>query len=396
MPFWFMEQWQIYRFNRAAKIAKESVGMYKDIFAKAGVGPARISGLRDLERFPVITKTIIKSYKGYSWDGMVADSDAADLSRRARAVSVCREDGKPFLFWVDLESEPLGRFPEYVRRLGFNLSGGRTIVFSATPKPILLNRNLLFFPRRYPIDKEEEFVLEMRDFDPQYIFFDTYSRLFQCAEIFRKRGLTNKIKPKSIFVFIPYLSQKDRHALQEIFCCTIFLVIYAPWHEAPFLGWECGTHLGFHLNRQSYLLEVVDEKGKQLPTGKEGKIVVTNFDNEVMPFLRYDTGDRGEFLEESCSCGIASPLFLINNNQQYFFSGNRLIDYGDLGYIFRYYHGSANEFRVKASAPNTITVEVLPQSTWIPDYERHLRAALEMELGRAVNVDIRIGPPKST
>lgn len=51
-------------------------------------------------------------------------------------------------------------------------------------------------------------------------------------------------------------------------------------------------------------LELIDEQGCRVTTpGKSGEIVCTSFDNEVMPFVRYRTGDRGALGE-----GESTPL----------------------------------------------------------------------------------------
>ena len=41
-------------------------------------------------------------------------------------------------------------------------------------------------------------------------------------------------------------------------------------------------------------LEILDDSGKP-ETSKEGRIVVTNLDNFIMPFIRYENGDSGLF-----------------------------------------------------------------------------------------------------
>ena len=47
------------------------------------------------------------------------------------------------------------------------------------------------------------------------------------------------------------------------------------------------------LNEESLYIEILDENGKALPDGEEGRIVVTSLYNKAMPFIRYDVGDIG-------------------------------------------------------------------------------------------------------
>jgi len=42
------------------------------------------------------------------------------------------------------------------------------------------------------------------------------------------------------------------------------------------------------------VVEILDDKGERVPNGKEGYIVVTDFNNPVTPIIRYKCGDRGK------------------------------------------------------------------------------------------------------
>lgn len=49
----------------------------------------------------------------------------------------------------------------------------------------------------------------------------------------------------------------------------------------------------FQLNSETLFVEVVDENGKSLPDGAEGRIVITSLYNKAHPMIRYDIGDSG-------------------------------------------------------------------------------------------------------
>ncbi|GAA4286958.1 hypothetical protein [Georgenia daeguensis] len=51
---------------------------------------------------------------------------------------------------------------------------------------------------------------------------------------------------------------------------------------------------GYRVNRASYLVEVLrHDSDRPAGAGEEGRIVLTDLFNRAMPFIRYDTGDRG-------------------------------------------------------------------------------------------------------
>ena len=49
----------------------------------------------------------------------------------------------------------------------------------------------------------------------------------------------------------------------------------------------------FQLNSETLHVEVVDEEGRSLPDGEEGRIVITSLYNKAHPMIRYDIGDAG-------------------------------------------------------------------------------------------------------
>lgn len=72
------------------------------------------------------------------------------------------------------------------------------------------------------------------------------------------------------------------------------------------LGFECSRHNGFHMLEEAFV-EIVDpETGKQLPSGETGAMLVTAFNNEAFPLVRYKTGDLSSISDEPCPCGRTS------------------------------------------------------------------------------------------
>jgi len=52
----------------------------------------------------------------------------------------------------------------------------------------------------------------------------------------------------------------------------------------------------------------VDDAGRPVEPGREGRLVVTDLANRLMPFIRYDLGDIGSLAPEPCPCGRGLPL----------------------------------------------------------------------------------------
>ena len=81
---------------------------------------------------------------------------------------------------------------------------------------------------------------------------------------------------------------------------------------------ECEAGNGAHLQPELMFLEVLDEEGKQVESGKSGEVVVTPLGIEGMPVLRFRTGDICHYYNEPCSCGRTTPRLgpVIGRKQQ--------------------------------------------------------------------------------
>ncbi|HCT91609.1 MAG TPA: CoF synthetase [Lachnospiraceae bacterium] len=67
----------------------------------------------------------------------------------------------------------------------------------------------------------------------------------------------------------------------------------------------CPAFSGVHLRENDIIAEIVDGRGRPVPKGEWGELVITTIQAEAMPLIRYRTGDYTRFLPEGCPCGSA-------------------------------------------------------------------------------------------
>jgi len=78
---------------------------------------------------------------------------------------------------------------------------------------------------------------------------------------------------------------------------------YAVTETGGALAYECPEKSGMHL-MDEYVVEIVDpESGKQLGPGEVGEIVVTPIHNKTWGIIRFGTGDMSSYINEPCPCG---------------------------------------------------------------------------------------------
>jgi phenylacetate-CoA ligase len=70
---------------------------------------------------------------------------------------------------------------------------------------------------------------------------------------------------------------------------------------------ECEVSGHYHVCASNVLLEILDEHGRQVPSGGSGRIVLTSLYNYATPFIRYELGDFGR-LGGACPCGRSLPV----------------------------------------------------------------------------------------
>jgi phenylacetate-CoA ligase len=83
-------------------------------------------------------------------------------------------------------------------------------------------------------------------------------------------------------------------------------------------------------------VEVTDEVGRPLPPGEPGHLVMTDLHNHVMPFIRYDTGDRAAMA--GCSIGgfpVATGLEGRTQTERIRLQSGRVLTAASLGYVFQ-------------------------------------------------------------
>jgi phenylacetate-CoA ligase len=72
----------------------------------------------------------------------------------------------------------------------------------------------------------------------------------------------------------------------------------------PGVAAECEAQSGLHVFEDHFLMEIVDpDTGRPLPDGQEGELVLTTLSKQAIPMIRYRTHDITAIIPEPCPCG---------------------------------------------------------------------------------------------
>jgi len=115
----------------------------------------------------------------------------------------------------------------------------------------------------------------------------------------------HSIRAKGLSTTTETLLPHNRHYLEKIFNCPVYDQYGCG--EVSSIAFECSKHNGLHINQEHVIVEILDEDGSDL-VGQTGRLIATDLDDYVMPFIRYENGDSAIYSTIQCKCGINQPL----------------------------------------------------------------------------------------
>ncbi len=211
------------------------------------------------------------------------------------------------------------------------------------------------------------------------------------AMIAKHNGI--KIRPKKAVISTQHMLP-SRQLLEDAFGCPVFNR-YGSFEVGGAIAQNCPGSDKLHVNTELCILEIVDEEGNFCAPGQRGRVVVTDLNNWVMPFIRYDTED-GATAGEPCPCRRTFPVIehLEPRLAQYIKtpSGNKIAS-GTLGYLLFIANDYMSYF-VKCQAIQTslneVTFNFVPLQPVTQGLLSRLSADLRLLLGGEINVEINV------
>ena len=131
------------------------------------------------------------------------------------------------------------------------------------------------------------------------------SSLVNFANFLNENNISCNLNLKAISSTTETLFPYYRELLEQTFKAKIFDQYGCG--EVNAISYECAKHNGMHINSEHVIVEVFDDNNSNV-FNESGRIIVTNLDNYVMPFIRYENGDIGTLSAKKCTCGVNQPM----------------------------------------------------------------------------------------
>lgn len=301
-----IENLQLTRLRSLLKHAWRHCRYYRRIFDDLGAHPDDFRSLSDLQEFPILTKAIIReNLSGLRADnireGQVHFSETGGTS--GVRMRFCRDNA--------CLSEKAAATLRFERWTGWDIGAPRALAWPAEQDYVgyytwkakvrnALTKREVVLPAAVLNDsKIKSFVAQMKEKRPA-LLLGFATPLYLIADYILRNPESACKVPAVISTGEPLFPHQKKHFI-EAFDCQVFDSYRT--REVGIIAQECPEYNGMHINAESLYLETVEEKDTGLR-----KVLVTDFLNQGMPFIRYEIGDTGSLSERFCSCGRGLPL----------------------------------------------------------------------------------------
>jgi len=343
------------RYSQFVKEVVEKSPFYEKAFGKI----EGYSEIKNIINLPILTKEMLRK----------EINDIQTISKRDGVLyKTGGTTGKSLevLFTKFNVQERYAMLDDFRARFGYKL-GKKTAWFSGKH---LLNRkdmqrhrfwktDFLYNVRYYSTFHIKEsflkyYINDLIKYQPEYIV-GFPSSLLEIA----KYGLQHNIHfpqgiLKAIFPTAETITESTRLNLESFFGAPL-VDQYASSEGAPFI-FECEKG-NLHLELQSGVFEVLDEKGN---SAKSGRLVVTSFTTLGAPLIRYDIGDSITLSQDICQCSNNNPLVkeILGRVDDYIYSpANGKVNLGNISNTLKDTSG-IKKFQVTQDALDEILLNV--------------------------------------
>jgi len=207
---------------------------------------------------------------------------------------------------------------------------------------------------------------------------------------FLAREPTDTLRAGAIISSAQTLPPETRALIEAQFGCPVFDKYGA--REFSGIAHECDAHRGYHVNAESYIVEVVRD-GRAAADGEVGEVLVTDLNNRCVPVIRYRLGDLAVATSRACPCGRGLPLIerVIGRLQSVVLGSNgRYLPATFFAHFFKEYEYAVARYQVVQETRDRIDVRIIRRSRFTKHTEEEIRRALAGVLGQDMTIRIEL------
>jgi phenylacetate-CoA ligase len=387
LPREAIEELQLRRLRRLVQHAYDHVGYYRELFETRGIDPRDLRSLDDLRRLPVLTKGALR--ENLFFDLLSDNHD----KRKIQKISTSGSTGEPLALYVDRFQLDM-RWANTARNVewtGYRFPDRQVRLWHATiglSRQQALKEHLdawLSGRRFFPVFGLDDATIRryldyVRRTRPALL--DGYAEAFNVIANVLGREPVDGLRAGAVISSAQTLPPETRARVEAAFGCRVFDKYGA--REFSGIAHECEAHAGYHVNAESYLVEVMRD-GRPAAEGEVGEVLVTDLNNRCVPLLRYQLGDLAVATREPCACGRGLPRIrrVIGRVQAVVRGTNgRYLPATFFAHFFKEYEYAVARYQVVQEAPDRIDVRIIRRPRFTRAIEEDIRRGLAEALGR--------------
>jgi phenylacetate-CoA ligase len=288
------------------KHAANTTSHYRDLFNNSGFDPAGVAACADIKKLPFLTK-----------EQLNADMDSFLSNAFPKTKLICSStggsSGLSLTFYRDRRVQAIRRSQDYLfnAQLGIYPGSKRAWVWGspldvvavrslkARVANFLTERAIYHYAFQAAPEQMDRFLSDLNRHRPRAIF--AYPNMLAVlAQRAQASGLSLP-RIENVIVTAEPLYDWQRQLFHDVFGAETSERYGS--REIGTVASEYRCHNGMHIFEPTYYLEVIDERGNDVPNGQMGELVVTDLYNYAMPLIRYRTGDMVTIADAPCTCG---------------------------------------------------------------------------------------------
>jgi phenylacetate-CoA ligase len=366
------------------------VPFYRDLFSQLDLQPGDIRSPADFLDLPLLTKDIIRE----AGSRMITQ----EKGKSGVPLSTSGSTGEPLFFRVDADAGPTRRacairsfhwmgidIGDRQARIWGSYFGVPSLRRAIDAAKMYFNNIIELSAFNMSDEVMHRYVARLRHFRPQ-LLEGFPSALTVFAEFCRNHRVTD-IRPRSIRASGEKIYPHQRELLESVFGCPVYEGYGT--NEFSTMAHQCEERKGLHMLTDLFYLEVLHETGRPAEPGEVGEIVVTDFTNRYMPFLRYRTGDLAVLAGAPCPCGRTLPL--LDHIEGRTFDVVVSPEGRTAGGFFWTYLSRAvpgiKRYQIEQRDPGGVTFHLVPGPDWKDEYRQVLEEKIKANMGANFKVE---------
>jgi phenylacetate-CoA ligase len=291
-----LDRLRVGKLRRLLAHCQRNVPFYRELLQAASIRVDRVDSLSVLRDLPVLDKTKVVAnhsrIRSEEWRGLGP----------LRVTQTGGTTGQPLRIVKDafMRSSALAAMYRFHEWMGVRLGDPKVVVWGAP----LANPGVSKMARDWVLSRItntqsiNSFSLSRHDLphirtviqSHHAVLLHGYCQsIYQIARWLGESGTTLPLR--AVSTTVEPLFPEYRSTFREVFNCETFDQYGCGEVEA--IAMECDRHQGLHVVEERVVLELEDD----------GRVIVTDLDNLVFPFIRYANGDQAVLADGPCGCG---------------------------------------------------------------------------------------------